>query len=190
LQPFYNEPNYISALAESIQPFLKAEFDHVLFSYHGLPVRHLKKSDPTLKHCYQCAGCCSEESVAWNTCYKHQVTVTTYLTAKALKLQPGQYSVSFQSRLGKDEWLKPFTVDRLCAFPGEGIKKLLIVCPAFVADCLETLEEIAGAGREIFLKAGGESLTVVPCLNASESWVHTFAGYANDHANRYAHLWQ
>ncbi|MCW5911151.1 MAG: ferrochelatase [Cyclobacteriaceae bacterium] len=188
LKPFYEEPAYIQNLAESIKPHLP-DIDHLLFSYHGLPVRHLKKSDPTGEHCYRCANCCDTPSVAWNTCYKHQVTRTSTLTAKALNLSRNQYSVSFQSRLGRDEWIKPFTVERLENLPKEGVKRLGIVCPAFVADCLETLEEIAMAGKEIFLEAGGESLTVIPCLNDSAPWVKTFAQYVNKHENGYAALW-
>lgn len=188
LKPFYEEPTYIKNLAESIKPYLPG-IDHLLFSYHGLPVRHLKKSDSTKKHCYTCTNCCHTPSEAWNTCYKHQVMRTSMLTAKALDLSPGQYSVSFQSRLGRDEWIKPFTVERLENLPKEGVKRLGIVCPAFVADCLETLEEIAMAGKEIFLDAGGESLVVIPCLNDSMPWVKTFARYVNKRANGYAGLW-
>lgn len=189
LKPFYNEADYIECLAESIRPKLEDEFDQVLFSYHGLPVRHLKKSDTTGDHCYSSSDCCDVPSKAWNTCYKHQVTQTTKLVAEKLGLVRSQYTISFQSRLGRDEWIQPFTSQLLESFPSKGIKKLVIVCPAFVADCLETLEEIGITGKEAFLKAGGESLTVVPCLNTSKPWVNTFAAWCNLREQQHASLW-
>jgi protoporphyrin/coproporphyrin ferrochelatase len=177
LQPFYNEARYIQALSDSIAAHLKKPFDHLLFSYHGLPVRHLKKSDPNKNHCYQAADCCQVKSSSWDFCYKHQVLQTTELVAKALNLQKEKYSYSFQSRLGQDEWIKPFTVEQLRKFPSLGIKKLLVVCPAFVSDCLETLEEMGIQGKETFLNAGGESFELIPCLNSHASWVNAFVGY-------------
>ncbi len=190
LQPFYQEEGYIHSLAQSIQPYLKSEFDHLLFSYHGLPVRHLKKTDPTGSHCYRIEGCCDRQSAAWQFCYKHQVIQTTRLTADRLGLTPSQYSYSFQSRLGQDEWIKPFTVERLEKFPQEGVKKLLVACPAFVADCLETLEEMAMRGKETFIAAGGESFQLIPCLNAFNPWVRTFARYCNESEGQYKTGWK
>jgi ferrochelatase len=147
LKPFYNESNYIESLAASIRPYLHG---HMLFSYHGLPVRHLQKSDCTKTHCYSTPDCCSVPSKAWDTCYKHQVTQTTKLVADKLGLTDDRYTMSFQSRLGRDAWIKPFTSELLESFPARGIKDLVVVCPAFVADCLETLEEMDIAGRETF----------------------------------------
>lgn len=189
LKPFYGEEDYIHCLAESIQPYLAQAFDHVLFSYHGLPVRHLKKSDCTGSHCYTTANCCYTPSKAWDTCYKHQVTETTRLVASKLGLLASRFSISFQSRLGRDEWIRPFTTDMLSAFPAMGVKRLVIVCPAFVADCLETLEEIGIAGRARFIEAGGEELTVVPCLNTFKPWVNTFAAWCNQREQNHAALW-
>ncbi len=189
LKPFYNEKEYIKSVAQSIKPYIERDFDQLLFSYHGLPVRHLKKSDPTHKHCYTCANCCDTPSPAWDTCYKHQVTQTSHLVAKELGLDKSKYAISFQSRLGRDEWILPATADRLQQLPKEGVKKLLIVCPAFVADCLETVEEIAIAGKESFLNAGGESFQVIPCLNDFDPWVKTFASYCNEREKEYALLW-
>ncbi len=189
LKPFYNEKEYIKSVAQSIRPYIEKEFDQLLFSYHGLPVRHLKKSDTTGKHCYSCANCCDTPSPAWDTCYKHQVTNTSHLVAKELGLDKSKYAISFQSRLGRDEWIKPATADRLQQLPKEGVKRLLIVCPAFVADCLETVEEISIAGKESFLSAGGESFQVIPCLNDFDPWVKTFATYCNDREKEQAHLW-
>jgi ferrochelatase len=190
LQPFYDEPTYIRTLADSIRPYLEKEFDKVLFSYHGLPVRHLKKTDPTKSHCYQADHCCDINSPAWKLCYKHQVLRTARLTAEALGLSENQYSCSFQSRLGQDEWIKPFTVERLEKFPKEGVTKLLVVCPAFVSDCLETLEEMALRGKETFLGAGGKSFQLIPCLNASMPWVKTFARYCNEAEGNFKTQWK
>lgn len=189
LKPFYNEKAYIQSVAQSIKPYLEKDFDQLLFSYHGLPVRHLKKSDTTQKHCYTCTNCCEVSSLAWDHCYKHQVSATSHLVAAELGLAKSKYAISFQSRLGRDEWIRPATVDRLENLPKEGVKKLLIVCPAFVADCLETVEEISMAGKETFMEAGGESFTVIPCLNDFDPWVKTFAGYCNERAQNQAHLW-
>ncbi len=169
--PYYNHTDYIQAFAAHIQPYLQNGFDHLLFSFHGIPERHIKKSDTTGKHCLQVENCCSVDSTAHATCYKHQCLVTAHLTAAALGLPKEKYSFSFQSRLGRDPWLKPYTDFRLKDMPGEGIKKLLIVCPAFVSDCLETLEEIAMEGKETFMEAGGESYEMIPCLNLDPMWV-------------------
>lgn len=185
LKPFYNEQTYIDSLAETIRPHITSSQRHLLFSYHGLPVRHLKRSD----HCYSSVDCCDIKSKAWDTCYKHQVIQTTKLVAEKLGLHGDQYSFSFQSRLGRDEWIKPFTVELLQSYPAKGIKDLVVVCPAFVADCLETLEEIAMAGKETFMNAGGESFTVVPCLNTFKPWVNTFATWCNDREKQHAVLW-
>jgi ferrochelatase len=186
LKPFYKEENYINSLVESIRPYVNG---HVLFSYHGLPVRHLQKSDSTKAHCYSSADCCSIASKAWETCYKHQVTQTTKLVASKLGLTDDQYTISFQSRLGRDEWIKPFTSELLESYPAKGIKDLVVVCPAFVADCLETLEEMAIAGRETFMEAGGESFTVVPCLNTFKPWINTFASWCNEREAQHSVLW-
>lgn len=171
IPPFYNYPAYISALRESIAPYLTDSYDHILFSYHGIPERHVKKTDCTGTHCLQSARCCELSSAAHSFCYRHQVIATTDLVAESLDLEKSKYSYSFQSRLGRDAWLKPYTVKQLQAFPRKGIKKLLIVCPAFVSDCLETLEEIEMEGKELFMKAGGERLTMIPALNENKTWV-------------------
>ena len=190
LQPFYNEGKYIQALKESIAPYLEKPYDHILFSYHGLPVRHLKKSDPNKNHCYLAGDCCNTKSPSWDFCYKHQVIQTTNLVAGALNIPKEKFSCSFQSRLGSDEWMKPFTVEQLKSFPSQRIKKLVMVCPAFVSDCLETLEEIGIQGKEIFLNAGGESYTLVPCLNSHPAWVNAFASYCLDADGGYSYLWK
>jgi ferrochelatase len=171
LPPYYKHESYIDALAESIRPYLQQEHDHILFSYHGVPERHIRKGDITGCHCLKVDNCCAVDSPAHAQCYRHQCVVTTHLVAEKLGIPKDKYSFSFQSRLGKDEWLKPYTAKRLEEMPAEGIKKLLVACPAFVSDCLETLEEIAEEGREEYLHAGGESFTMIPCLNIHPKWV-------------------
>lgn len=170
LKPFYNNPGYIKALCESIKPFLETNYDHLLFSYHGIPERHIKKSDTTGCHCLKMENCCEIPSSAHLTCYRHQVRQTTFLVTKELGIPESKFSISFQSRLGKG-WLQPFTDIRLEQMPSEGIKNLLVICPAFVSDCLETLEEIQERGMESFLKSGGEQFNMIPCLNTHPEWV-------------------
>jgi ferrochelatase len=145
-----------------------------------VPERHILKGDITGSHCLKVENCCEVDSPAHQQCYRHQCLETTRLVAEKLQLTPGRFSFSFQSRLGRDEWLKPYTAMRLEQLPGEGIKKLLVVCPAFVSDCLETLEEIAEEGKETFLHAWGESFTMIPCLNIHPAWVQAVAGYVKN----------
>lgn len=173
LPPFYEAPDYIAALAASAQPWLEQEFDHVLFSYHGIPELHITKADPTGKHCLQAPDCCNTPSPAHATCYRHQVMRTTAAFVAATGLVAEQYSVAFQSRLGRAKWLEPSTEDALAALARKGVRKLLVLCPAFVTDCLETLEEIEMRGQEVFLQAGGEQLRLIPCLNSHPQWVDT-----------------
>ena len=173
--PFYNHPKYIKTLANSIKPYLEKPYERLLFSYHGIPERHVRKSDPTKAHCLTKENCCSVSSESHSTCYRHQVLTTTELVAKELGLSPDKFSSSFQSRLGADAWLKPNSADHFMQFPDQGIKKLVVVCPAFVSDCLETLEEIQMEGRETFMQNGGKEYTVVPCLNDQPEWIETLA---------------
>ena len=161
--PFYNESTLIEPLAES----LKGVDEHILFSYHGLPVRHLKKTDPTGSHCMQKADCCESESPAHATCYRFQCLETTKAIVEKAGIGKERYSLSFQSRLGRDQWLEPSAEATLRELPTLGKKNLAVICPAFFCDCLETLEEIEMRGREIFMEAGGESFRMIPCLNTS-----------------------
>lgn len=171
VKPFYNHPEYIAALADSIRPYLNEAYDQLLFSYHGIPERHILKSDPTGEHCLKCDNCCELPSPAHETCYRYQIIQTTEAVAQQLQLPKNKFSFSFQSRLGRDKWLSPYTAQTLQEMPARGIKKTLVVCPAFVSDCLETLEEINMEGRETFMQAGGESFVNIPCLNTSAAWV-------------------
>lgn len=169
--PYYNEPDYISALAESMRPYLAQDYDHLLFSYHGVPERHIRKGDITGKHCMQVENCCKVDSPAHEFCYRHQVHVTSELVAEKLNIPREKWSVTFQSRLGREEWLKPYTAATLEELPKKGVKRLLVACPAFVSDCLETLEEIAVEGKHTFISSGGDSFTMIPCMNVHPLWV-------------------
>jgi protoporphyrin/coproporphyrin ferrochelatase len=173
IPPFFQDPAYIHAMAENIRPYLQKDYDHLLFSFHGIPERHLKISDPTHKHCLQTADCCSVASIAHATCYRHQCLHTMKLVTDKLGVEQKKFSFSFQSRLLKDPWLKPYTDFRLQEMPREGIKKLMVVCPSFVSDCLETLEEIKIRGKENFLASGGSEYEMIPCLNTHPLWVKT-----------------
>ena len=181
LPVFYNNKNYIEAMANNMQQHLSNfEVDHILFSYHGIPERHILKSDTTKSHCKMDSVCCESESVVHKTCYRHQCFETTKLLAKKLNLKDGSYSNSFQSRLLKDPWLKPYTDFELELLPERGIKKIAVITPAFVTDCLETLEEIAMEGKQQFIKAGGEDFKHVPCMNDNDDWVDTMCGWINN----------
>jgi protoporphyrin/coproporphyrin ferrochelatase len=179
VKPFYNKEDYLNALAASMAPYLQQEYDQVLFSYHGVPERHIKKSDVTGCHCLQSSTCCDTPSPAHEFCYRHQCWFTTKEMVKRLNIPADKWGFSFQSRLGRDPWLQPFTVERLAELPNEGIKKLLVVCPAFVSDCLETLEEIAVEGKEVFMHAGGEAFTMIPCMNGHPLWIEAMARLVN-----------
>ncbi len=180
VEPFYNDKKYIDLLCKKIKSTIsKIEYDHILFSYHGIPISHLKISDPTNSHCYKVKDCCNNHSDAHKFCYKHQVLETTELVIKKLKIDKNKYSNAFQSRLPNEAWLKPYTDDELVRLAKEGKKKLVIVTPAFVTDCLETLEEIAMEGKEEFLEAGGESYHYVPCLNDDDDWAKLISKWSN-----------
>lgn len=175
---FYNNPNYIDVLSTSIKERLDGkDFDHLLFSYHGVPTSHIKESDITKGDCKIDNSCCYIESPAHEYCYRHQCFATTELVAKKIGLKVGTYSYSFQSRLGIDPWLKPFTAASIQKLAKDGVKKLAVVTPAFVSDCLETLEEISMEGKEIFLESGGEDFISIPCLNDREDWVETIVDW-------------
>jgi len=180
LPAFYKNADYIKVLSESIAEGLKDfEYDHILFSYHGIPERHIRKSDPTRFHCKIDGSCCSTNSVAHNSCYRHQVYDTTERVKAYLGLPEEKVSSSFQSRLAGDPWLKPYTDYEFERLAKEGKKRLAVITPAFVSDCLETLEEIAMEGKEQFEEAGGENYKHIPCLNDSEAWVAVMAKWLN-----------
>lgn len=166
IRDFFQNPAFIAAQAEIINPFL-SHHDYLLFSYHGLPERHLKQTG--------CLSVCEIEcplpTLKNQTCYKAQCTATTQALANKLNLSADKFSMSFQSRLGRTPWIKPYTDLVLPELAKKGIKRLAIACPSFVADCLETLEEIGLRAKEQWLELGGEELTLVPCVNASDNWI-------------------
>ncbi len=183
IPPFYNHPDYIRVLSNSIAEGLKGfKYDHLLFSYHGIPERHIYKTDPTKSHCKIDGSCCNKTSVAHETCYRHQCFETTKLVAKSLKLEDSTYSDSFQSRLGRDPWLQPYTAEQFENFPKNRIKNLAVVTPAFVADCLETIEEIGMEGKEDFLEHGGAEFKTIPCLNDNNEWAEVLAKWIKEWA--------
>jgi ferrochelatase len=169
--PYYGDADYIDALVESARPYLAQPYDHLLFSYHGIPVRHLTKADTSHAHCQMVADCCNNPSPMHSTCYKAQITRTTRLFAQKAGLDPAKWSISFQSRLVGEPWLTPYTDHLFEELPKQGKKRLLVITPAFVTDCLETLEEIRVEGAGDFKAAGGESFTHIPCLNDQPVWI-------------------
>ncbi|RED48863.1 ferrochelatase [Seonamhaeicola aphaedonensis] len=175
---FYNKSDYIEVLSNSIKRHLEGKtYEHLLFSYHGVPERHIRKSDITKSHCKINGNCCVTPSKAHEFCYRHQCLEVTRLVAEKLQLQEGAYSTSFQSRLGFDPWLQPYT-DRTIERLGKGgLKNMAIVTPAFVSDCLETLEEIAMEGQEIFHEMGGHEFTTIPCLNDDDDFVNLLSNW-------------
>ena len=178
---FYNKPDYIKVLANSIKRSLEGfNYDHLLFSYHGIPERHIRKTDVTKSHCKIDDTCCVTPSAAHKFCYRHQCYETTRLVVEELGIAEDKYSLTFQSRLAGDKWLEPYTDVEINKMPEKGIKNLAVVTPAFVADCLETLEEIAMRANEDFKEHGGENFLAVPCLNDSSDWVEVVAGWINE----------
>lgn len=175
IKPYYEQEDYLAALCDSIRPYLQADYDRILFSYHGIPERHIRKSDVTGCHCLQVSNCCETPSPAHAYCYRHQCLVTSKRVAETLGIPKEKWEMTFQSRLGRDPWLLPYTAVRLEELPKQEVKKVLVVCPAFVSDCLETLEEMAEEGKEIFLHAGGTSFIAIPCLNVHPLWVAALA---------------
>lgn len=183
MPPFYDDAGFIAAFAE-VGRGVMAELqpDHVLFSYHGLPERHMRKSDESGgQHCLSSPGCCDAIVPANRNCYRAQCFATTRALVSELQLEAGQYSVAFQSRLGRDPWIKPYTDELLMELPKKGVKRLAVFCPAFVADCLETIEEIGVRAKESFLEAGGEDLRLVPSLNASPRWADAVVDMLRPH---------
>ncbi len=180
LPAFYKQKEYIRVLSEKIRAELEGfDYDHLLFSYHGIPERHIRKSDPTHYHCKIDAHCCFTNSVAHHSCYRHQCFNTTEAVKKYLGLPAAKVSNSFQSRLPNDPWLKPYTDLEFERLAREGKKNLAVITPAFVSDCLETLEEIAMEGKKQFQSAGGQKYHHIPCLNDSDSWVQVMADWIN-----------
>lgn len=177
---FFDNESYLQVLENSIRPALEADYDHILFSYHGVPERHIRKGDITKSHCLNVKNCCAKDSPAHQFCYRHQTLATTELIAERLNIPEGKVSSSFQSRLGRDPWLTPFTDQTIIDYAKRGIKKLVVVCPAFVSDCLETIEEIGEEARHLFKENGGGEFTLVPCLNDNDDWTQLLAEWGRE----------
>ncbi len=169
--PYFDHPDYVAALVASAADYLKKDFDHLLFSFHGIPERHIKKSDPTGQHCLATPNCCETAGPAHAFCYRAQCFKTAALFIAQAGVPAGKWSVSFQSRLGKDPWLKPYTDYELPRLATEGKKRMLVICPAFVSDCLETIEEIGIRGCEQFMAGNGREFTRIPCMNEHPAWI-------------------
>jgi len=176
--PFYAEPGFLGALARVARELPESQWpDHLLISFHGLPERQVRKSDASGKHCLASDGCCDVIGPANRFCYRAQCFATARGLAAALRLRDEHWTLSFQSRLGRTPWLKPYTDEVLPQLRERGVERLAVICPSFVADCLETLEEIGIRAREQWHALGGESLVLVPCLNAHPLWVEMLAGW-------------
>jgi protoporphyrin/coproporphyrin ferrochelatase len=169
--PFFEDDDYIEALYAVSAPYLSKPHDHVLFSYHSIPERHLREADSSKAHCTIMRDCCTTCSPIHATCYRSQVLATTRALVKRAGIAPDRHSVSFQSRLAGEPWLVPYTDFELKRLPQAGVKRLLVLTPAFITDCLETLEEIRVAGKESFMDAGGESFEQIPCLNDQPPYI-------------------
>ena len=171
-KPFFDNEIYINAIANTIKPCIeKASFDKIVFSYHGIPKRQAKKTDETGVHCFSDSNCCEIAGDGSKDCYRSHTRIASDLTARKLGLSDDQWEVAYQSRLGPG-WLTPFTDKRLAELPEEGKKNIAVLCPSFISDCLETLEEIDIRGRKTFFDAGGKNMTYIPCLNDSEDTIN------------------
>lgn len=176
VDPFYQHNLFTSVFAKVAERSLKDySYDHVLFSFHGLPERQIKKLDQSQAHCLAASGCCDQVRDCNSMCYRAQCFRSASLIAQEMGLRSDQYTVSFQSRLGRTPWIKPYTDELYQELPKRGLKRLAVICPAFVADCLETLEEIRIRGKEDYLRAGGEDLRLVPSLNSEDEWADSVA---------------
>ena len=180
--PFYDHPGYIDAFVAQARPVIEdVQPDKIVISFHGVPERHCTKSDPSGSHCLKSAGCCDAIVIANRYCYRAQCFETARLLADRLEVPTEAYEVTFQSRLGRTPWIQPYTDVRIEELPKEGARKVVVLSPSFVADCLETLEEIGIRAREDFEGAGGERLELVPSLNATDLWVDGVLSILSEH---------
>jgi len=178
--PFYAEADYIEALHAGAAAELAGGYDHVLFSFHGVPLRHLRKSDPSHAHCLSGPDCCAGDHPAHTTCYRAQCLATVRAFAARAGLPAGSYSHAFQSRLHGESWLSPFTDREIVRLARSGVRRLIVLTPAFTTDCLETLEEIAIGGARAFREAGGDQFRRIPCLNDHPAYLAFLAGRTRD----------
>jgi len=176
--PFFAETGFVDAVAAAARPALALGVDHVLFSYHGLPERHVRAADPTHAHCLMSASCCdAPPDAVLASCYRAQCFATTRAVARALALSDERVTTAFQSRLGRDPWIRPWSDAELPKLAARGVKRLALLCPSFVADCLETLEEVGIRARAQWQALGGSELALAPCVNDSPAWVRAAASW-------------
>jgi protoporphyrin/coproporphyrin ferrochelatase len=176
ISPFYDSPEFLNAFGARVVADLKSHpVEHVLFSFHGLPERHVTRFHPN--HCLQRSDCCDQLSEINRNCYRAQCFYMVRAIAKQAGLEASGYTISFQSRLGRARWIEPNTEDVLKNLAHLGVKEIAVTCPSFVADCLETVEEIEMRGRKIFIDAGGNDLRLIPALNADPMWVETIVNW-------------
>ena len=176
IESFYAREEFVTALAAAAEPALEGfGADHVLMSFHGLPERHVRRADPTKEHCLASAACCDSIHAINASCYRAQCFATASAVSRKLGLASQRFSVAFQSRFGRARWIAPYTDELLPVLAARGVRRLAVLCPAFVADCLETLEEIGIRARAQWRELGGEELLLVPSLNASPAWVDGLA---------------
>lgn len=174
VEPFYDNPDYLDALARSCEAATR-RCGHLLLSFHGVPERHLHKSDPTGEHCLR-EGCCDAIGPHNARCYRAHCFATARGVAERLGLAPDAFTISFQSRLGRARWTEPSTETVLHELAQRGVHNLAVACPAFVVDGLESLEEIGMRGKELFTAAGGQRFELIPCLNQNPDWVEALCG--------------
>lgn len=180
LPEYFDHPAWIEAVRDAAASGMsEAPSDHVLFSFHGLPERHIEKADPDGR-CLKSADCCEPLCEINRNCYKAQCLSSAKAIADALGLEPDSWTSSFQSGLGR-RWLLPSTEKTLVSLAESGVRKLTVLTPGFSADCLETIEELGMRGAELFKEAGGEELRVLPCLNANPVWVEALASMLEPH---------
>lgn len=183
VESFYDHAAFVRAFAAVGRPVVEhTRPEHVLMSFHGLPERHVTKLDPTGSHCLASASCCDAIGDANRLCYRAHCFATARALAAELELAPDAWSVAFQSRLGRTPWIRPYTDEVVVELAARGVKRLAVFCPAFVADCLETLEEIGMRAADSFREAGGQQLTLVPSLNSSPGWIEAVCRIATEAA--------
>jgi ferrochelatase len=183
VEPYYDHPGFIGAAAEVARPALDAARpDFVLYSYHGLPEKQVRKGDDTGNQCLAATDCCDRIWEGNRNCYRAQCFATSRALRGRLGLAADATATTFQSRFGKTPWIQPFTDVEITALARRGVKRLAVLCPAFVADCLETLEEIGIRGRDAFRAAGGDELTLIPCVNSHAAWIEGVVHILHDSA--------
>jgi ferrochelatase len=182
--PFYDHPAFVEAGASVAREYVeRPDVDRVFFSFHGLPERQLRKSDPTGDHCLRRADCCERIVDANRSCYRAQCLATARRLAEALAVPEDKRVICFQSRLGREPWIRPYTEEMIEVEARRGARRAVILSPSFVADCLETLEELGIRAVASWQAAGGVSMEAVPCLNARDEWVEALITIARDGAS-------